>query len=75
MRDRPLRFWIAVVFVVAVVSLVVDLNTGDTTGPPYHDSLFNHFAFFIFWGSTVVLFALCVFAVLRWVFRRLPKGA
>ncbi len=60
----PLLVWIAAAFVVAVVSLVIDQNTGDTTGPPYHDSLLNQSAFFVFF-ATILFLGLCVFALAR----------
>ena len=75
-RRRSLQFWIAIVFAVAVVSRIVDVNTGDTSPPPgappsaYHDSPFNTFAFLVFLATTVTFVALCVFAVSRWVSRR-----
>jgi hypothetical protein len=45
MRSGRLSFWIAAVFVVAAVDLVVDRTTGDETGPPYDDPLINQIAF------------------------------
>ena len=57
---------IAAVFVVAVVSLVVDLNTGDTTGPPYDDSLLNKFAFYTFWISLITFVGLCFGGLAQW---------
>jgi NhaP-type Na+/H+ or K+/H+ antiporter len=63
----------AVLFVVAVVSLIVDQNTGDTSGPPYHDSLLNHAAFFAFFGSAAAVGILAVIALIGWVYRRLRR--
>ena len=65
-KGHSLRVWIAAVFVVAVISLVIDQNTGDTTGPPYNDSLLNQAAFFVFFGTTILFLGLCVFAFVRW---------
>ena len=62
MNRRQLPILIAAVFVVAVVSLVVDLNTGDTTGPPYDDSLLNVVSFYTFLVSTVIFVGLCIVA-------------
>ena len=55
----------------AIVSFVVDQNTGDTTGPPYHDSVLNHIAFFAFFTSAVALVALVAFVLARFVYKRL----
>ena len=71
MRIGGLGFWIVVSLVIAIVSRVIDVNTGDTTGPPYHDSLFNQCAFFVFLGTTLILFALCALALARWIRYRL----
>lgn len=70
LSGRPLRFWIGLVLLVALVSFAVDQTTGDTTGPPYNDSLLNHIAFFIFLATIVVLFALVLVAVVRLVRHR-----
>ena len=53
MSNRQLLLLIPTVFVVAVVSRVVDVNTGDTTGPPYDDSLLNKVFFYTFLVSTI----------------------
>ncbi len=66
MTRRQLPFLIAAVFVVAVVSLVVDLNTGDPTGPPYDDSLLNVVSFYTFLASTVIFGGLCVVGLVVW---------
>jgi len=58
---------------VAVVSLIVDQNTGDETGPPYHDPLINQIAFFVFFGTCVLLVAAAAVVVglsVRRYFRR-----
>jgi uncharacterized membrane protein YwaF len=69
MRSRRLRIWIPVLFVLAVVSLIVDQNTGDTT-PPYHDSLLNHVAFFAFFGFAAVFVVVAAVALLSWVYKK-----
>jgi hypothetical protein len=74
-KRYPLRVWIAAAFVVAVVSLVIDQNTGDTTGPPYHDSLLNQSAFFVFFAATILFLGLSVFAFARLVRGRLAHRA
>ena len=66
-RGRSIGMWIAAAFVVAVASLVVDQNTGDTTGPPYDDSLLNQAAFFVFFGAAFLMLVLCVVALVRWI--------
>ncbi len=53
MNRRHLPILIAAVFVVGVVSLVVDQNTGDTTGPPNDDLLLNVISFYTFLASLV----------------------
>jgi hypothetical protein len=58
------------VFALAIVSFIVDQNTGDTTGPPYHDSLLNHIAFFVFFGSAVAFVLLATFTVIAWTYAR-----
>lgn len=63
---HSLRLWIAGAFVVAVVSLIIDQNTGDTTGPPYNDSLLNQAAFFIFFGAMILFLGLRILALARW---------
>jgi ABC-type branched-subunit amino acid transport system permease subunit len=65
-RRRPLGFWIALCVVVAVVSFVVDQNTGDTTGPPYDDPYYNDAAFFAFWVSALAFGVLSALALWRW---------
>lgn len=71
MNGRQLPILIAAVFVVAVVSLVLDLNTGDTTGPPYDDPLLNVVFFYTFWVSTVILVGLCLAGLVAWFRHRL----
>jgi len=70
MRGHRLSFWIVGVFAIALVSFVVDQNTGDTTGPPYHDSLLNQAAFFVFAGTTIIFLGLCVFSLAGWIRHR-----
>jgi len=65
-KSRSLRRWIPAAFAVSAISLVVDQNTGDTTGPPYSDSLLNQAAFFVFFAASILFLALCTFAVARW---------
>ena len=67
MRPGRLRFWIAMVFVVAAVALAVDRTTGDETGPPYDDPLINQIAFVVFIGATLIFVALCVIVFVRWI--------
>ena len=64
---RSLWLWVADAFVIAVISLIIDQNTGDRTGPPYHDSLLNQAAFFVFFGAAILFLGLCVFALVRWI--------
>jgi hypothetical protein len=71
MSRRYLPLLIAAVFVVAVVSLVVDQNTGDTTGPPYNDSLLNVVSFCTFLVSVVTFVGLCVVGLVVWLRQRL----
>jgi hypothetical protein len=73
-RRHALGFWIVGVFAIALAGLFVDQTTGDTTGPPYHDSLMNQVAFFVFFGATVVFLGLCVFALAGWTRRRRSHG-
>ena len=70
-NGHSLRLWMAGAFAVAVVSLIIDQNTGDTTGPPYHDSLLNQAAFFVFFGAMILFLGLCIFALARWTRGRL----
>ena len=70
MSNRQLLFLIPTVFVVAVVSRVVDLNTGDTTGPPYDDSLLNKVFFYTFLVSTIIFVGLCIVGLARWLRHR-----
>jgi len=58
-------------FALAVVSFVVDQNTGDTSGPPYHDSVLNHVAFFAFFATAVAVVVLVAFVLARFVYKRL----
>ncbi|MDP9225838.1 MAG: hypothetical protein M3P18_18760 [Actinomycetota bacterium] len=69
---QSLRVWIGAVFCLAVISLIVDQTTGDTTGPPYHDSLLNQAAFFVFFAAVIVFLGLCLFGLIRWVRGGLP---
>ena len=66
MNRRQLPVLIAAVFVIAVVSLVVDQNTGDTTGPPYDDSLLNVVSFYTFLVSMVIFVGLCIVGLVVW---------
>ncbi len=70
MSNRQLLLLIAAVFVVAVVSLVVDQNTGDTTGPPYDDSLLNKVFFYTFLVSTIIFVGLCIVGLTGWLRHR-----
>ena len=70
MKGR-LAILIGVLFTLAVVSLIVDQNTGDTTGPPYHDSVLNHVAFFTFFATALVFVILVAVVLLRWGYKRL----
>jgi hypothetical protein len=72
-RIGGLWFWIVVSLVIAIVSRVIDVNTGDTTGPPYYDSLFNIGAFFVFLGTTLIFLALCALALSRLIRHSLRK--
>ncbi len=67
MNRRHLPILIAAVFVVGVVSLVVDRNTGDTTGPPYDDSLLNVISFYTFLASLVIFVGLCIVGAVVWL--------
>jgi hypothetical protein len=71
-KRRSLGFWIGLSIAVAVASLVIDQNTGDTTGPPYHDPVYNTAAFLIFWISATAFVVLSGLAVWRWA--RRPSG-
>jgi len=71
---RRLPFLIAAVFVVAAVSLVVDRNTGDTTGPPYDDSLLNVVFFYTFLASVVIFVGLCIVGLIVWLRHRFGLG-
>jgi hypothetical protein len=51
------RRWLPLGLAIAAVSLVVDQNTGDETGPPYHDPLINQISFFVFFGTCLLLVA------------------
>jgi uncharacterized membrane protein len=62
---RSLGLWIILLIVVAVVSFIIDQNTGDTTGPPFHDSFLNQGAFIIFFLSLPVLLVLVAIAVVQ----------
>lgn len=72
-RDESLRLWIAATFVVAVSSFIVDQNTGDTTGPPYDDSLLNQAAFFVFFGAAFLMLGRCLIAFVRWIRGRVTE--
>jgi hypothetical protein len=71
MSRRQLPLLIAAVLLVAVVSLVVDQNTGDTTGPPYDDSLLNVASFCTFLVSMVIFVGLCIVGLVVWLRHRL----
>ncbi len=75
MSRRPLPLLIAAVFVVAVISLVVDQNTGDTTGPPYDDSLLNVVFFYTFLVSMVAFVGLCIVGLVVWLRHRFGPTA
>lgn len=70
-KSHSLRIWIPAVFMVAVISLIIDQNTGDTTGPPYNDSLLNKASFFVFFGAMILFLGLSIFALARWTRGRL----
>ena len=70
MSRRRLPALIAAVFVVAVVSLVVNQNTGDTTGPPYDDSALNVASFYTFLVSLVIFVGLCGVGLVVWLRHR-----
>ena len=70
MYTRQLPILFAAVFVVGVVSLVVDRNTGDATGPPYDDSLLNVVSFYTFLVSLVTFVGLCTVGLV-WLRHRL----
>ena len=74
MYTRQLPILFAAVFVVGVVSLVVDRNTGDTTGPPYDDSLLNVVSFYTFLASLVIFVGLCIVGLVVWLRHRFGPG-
>ena len=72
-NGHSLRLWIAGACGVAVVGLIIDQSTGDTTGPPYNDSLLNQAAFLVFFGAMILFLGLCVLAFVRWTRGRLAQ--
>ena len=68
MRVRSLNFWIALAFVVAVISAVAEATGRETL--PHNDSLIHEADFFVSRGSAVVFIALCMVALFRRIRRR-----
>ena len=69
---RRILLWFGVVLIAALISLVVDQTTGDTTGPPYHDPLINQVAFFVFIATIPTLVVLAAVALVGFVRRSGP---
>ena len=65
-RDRSLRFWIALTFVIAVAGFAADKGFTDNT-PPYNEPLVVSIGSFMFLLSTLAFVVLCTVALARWV--------
>ena len=65
-RDRSLRFWIALTFAIAVAGFAADKGFADNT-PPYNEPLIASIGLFVFLLSTLAFVVLCTVALARWV--------